>query len=317
MRLADQLPPNPDPLGEVLHALRMSSTFTCRSELSAPWGVDMPPMEDALLFHFVMQGRCWVRVPGAEPRVLSNGGLALVARGAGHELLSDPDAHAAPLFDLPRTMLSERYEVLRHGGGGEPTLALCGAVQFSHPLAREVLQLLPPLLTLDTMSAPEMEWTRSTLQLMAEEAQALRPGGETVLTRLSDVLVIQMIRAWLREDPAAQAGWLGALSDGQLGKALSAVHRAPGEDWTLQRLASEAGMSRSAFAARFTELVGEPAMQYVTRFRMRTAMDWLCAEGAGMGEVAERLGYRSEAAFSRAFKRTMGMSPGAVRRSAS
>ena len=156
---------------------------------------------------------------------------------------------------------------------------------------------------------------QSMLRLMAAEAGELRPGGEAVITRLGDILVIQAIRAWMESDPAAQTGWLGALQDPQVGRAISLIHREPAREWTVASLADEVAMSRSAFAARFTELVGEPVMRYVARWRMHVAVAALKEEGATVGELADRLGYRSEAAFSRAFKRIIGTSPGAVRRS--
>jgi AraC-like DNA-binding protein len=155
---------------------------------------------------------------------------------------------------------------------------------------------------------------QSTLRLMAVEAKELRPGGETVITRLADILVIQAIRSWIERDPAAQTGWLGALQDKQIGRAIALIHRDPARSWTLASLASEVAMSRSAFAARFTALVGEPAMHYLARWRMHVALNWLKEDGTALGELASRLGYQSEAAFSRAFKRFIGVSPGAVRR---
>ena len=150
---------------------------------------------------------------------------------------------------------------------------------------------------------------------MAAEARTLRPGGETVITRLADVLVIQAIRSWLARDPAARTGWLGALQDEQIGRAITLIQRDPARPWTIASLAYEVAMSRSAFAARFSQLVGEPPMHYVTRWRMHLALTWLKEDRATLGELALRLGYQSEAAFSRAFKRCMGVPPGAVRRS--
>ena len=137
-----------------------------------------------------------------------------------------------------------------------------------------------------------------------------------MITRLSDILVIQAIRAWMESDPAAQTGWLGALQDPQIGRAISLINRDAARDWTVASLADELAMSRSAFAARFTALVGEPVMRYLARWRMHLAVAALKDEGATVAELADRLGYRSEAAFSRAFKRVIGASPGAVRRSA-
>ena len=137
-----------------------------------------------------------------------------------------------------------------------------------------------------------------------------------MITRLADVLVIQAIRWWLETDPGAQTGWLGALRDPLIGRALSLIHGDPARDWTVAALAAELAMSRSAFAARFTELVGEPVMQYVTRWRMRVAINGLRDDGATVAELAHRLGYRSEAAFARAFKRVIGVAPGAMKRTA-
>ena len=165
-------------------------------------------------------------------------------------------------------------------------------------------------------SAPDAcsAWMHEVFKLMAAEAREFRSGGEAVITRLADVLVIQGIRAWIETAPAARTGWLGALQDQQIGRALALIHREPAQNWTVASLARELAMSRSAFAARFTELVNEPAMQYVTRWRMQVALDALQSEGATVAELADRLGYRSEAAFARAFKRVVGMPPGAVKR---
>jgi len=223
---------------------------------------------------------------------------------------------ATGLFDAPRQVVSDRYEILRHGDGGAPTGLICGAVRFEHPAARNLIEILPRTIHIEASSSPRLDWMQSMLRLMAAEAGELRPGGEAVITRLGDILVIQAIRAWMESDPAAQTGWLGALQDPQVGRAISLVHRDPARDWTVASLADEVAMSRSAFAARFTELVGEPVMRYVARWRMHVAVAALKDERATVGELADRLGYRSEAAFSRAFKRVIGTSPGAVRRRA-
>jgi AraC-like DNA-binding protein len=303
-----------DPLGEALHFLRMSGTFYARSELSAPWGLALPPFPGCLMFHVVTAGRCWLEASGAPGRLLQAGDLALVPHGEGHRLVSEPSAAAVKLFDLPREQVSERYEILRHGGGGAHTSLVCGAVRFDHPAAHHLVKLLPKVIGVEASESSHQEWMQATLRLMAAEARSLRPGGETVITRLADILVIQAIRAWIEQDPAAQTGWLGALQDRQIGRAIARIHREPERAWTVATLAAEAAMSRSAFAARFTESVGEPAMHYVARWRMHVASSWLRDDDAPLAAVASRLGYQSEAAFSRAFKRFVGVSPGAVRR---
>ena len=305
--------PVADPLGEALHALRMDSSLYTRSEFTAPWGLALPEMPGHVMFHVVTSGRCWLEVEGVESRLLQPGDLALVSQGDGHRLVSEPGAEAAGLFDLPPEQVSERYEIIRHGGGGAATSMMCGVVRFNHPTARQLVKVLPRMVVVDAWTAPQMDWVQSTLRFMTDEARELRPGGEIVVTRLADILVILAIRSWIAQDPAAQTGWLGALRDAQIGRAISLIHRQPGHTWTLATLAAEVGMSRSAFAARFTELVGEPAMRYVARFKMRVALDALRDEGTRISELASRLGYQSEAAFSRAFKRFVGVSPGAAR----
>lgn len=305
-----------DALGEALHLMRMSGVFYCRSEFTAPWGLELPPMRDSLMFHVVTSGPCWIEVEGSDPRALRPGDLALVPHGEGHRLLGEPGVRAAGLFDVPRELRSERYEILRHGGGGTPSTVICGAVRFDHPAAHRLVELLPPLITIEAWNAPEADWLQGTLRFMAAEASELKPGGETVITRLADILVIQAIRSWIAQDDAAQSGWLGALQDPQIGRAITLVHRDPAHAWTVASLAAEVAMSRSAFAARFTELVGEPVMRYVARWRMHLAATSLQEDDAPLGELARRLGYESEAAFSRAFKRFIGVSPGAARRAA-
>jgi AraC-like DNA-binding protein len=187
-------------------------------------------------------------------------------------------------------------------------------VRFDHPMARNLVGILPPLLDIEAADEPRASWMRDIFRLMAAEARAFQPGGEAVITRLADVLVIQALRAWIETAPAARTGWLGALQDPQIGRALSLIHRDPARPWTVASLARELAMSRSAFAARFTQLVDEPAMGYLTRWRMQLAQHALQTEGATAAELATRLGYQSEAAFARAFKRVMGLPPGAVKR---
>ncbi|MEM7347473.1 MAG: AraC family transcriptional regulator, partial [Chloroflexota bacterium] len=257
----------------------------------------------------------WLEVEGFERRLLRPGDFALVPHGDGHQLLSKPGAHAAKLFDLPREQVSERYEILRHGEGGAATNLICGGVRFDHPAAQQLISLLPKLIYIETWQSPQMEWIQSTLRLMAAEAKTLQPGGETIITRLADILVIQAIRAWMAEDPVAKTGWLGALQDKQIGRAILLIQRDPARAWTVASLATEVAMSRSAFAARFKEIVGESPMNYVARWKMNMALTWLKDEDISLGDLADRLGYQSEAAFSRAFKRLVGISPGAARRS--
>lgn len=311
-----------DPLGEALHFLRMDSTLYVRSEFTAPWGLELPPIDGVLMFHFVVTGGCWLDVDGSERaarterRWLGPGDLCIVPHGEGHRLLSAATARPAKLFEMPHDFLSDRYSVLRLSGGGAPTHLECGAVKYEHPAARHLVSLLPTIMHVEAAQARHPGWLASTLQVMAAETRAMRPGSETVVTRLADLLVIEGIRAWIERDPSAQRGWFGALRDAQIGRAISFVHREPNRDWSLGTLASAVAMSRSAFAARFSELVGEPPMQYLARYRMHLAMTQLEQGDVRIADLAGQLGYQSEAAFSRAFKRYLGVPPGAVRRKA-
>jgi AraC-like DNA-binding protein len=303
-----------DPLGEALHFLRMNGAYYCRSELTAPWGMTLPPMSGYMWFHVPTAGEMWLDTEGSEPRRVLPGDLTLVPHGEGHALRSRPGAPAPSVLELDLERVSERYEILRHGEGGEPSTLICGAVRFEHPAARNLVEILPEVIHVDASSAPRLDWMQSTLRVMAAEAAELRPGGEAVITRLGDILVIQAIRWWLESDPTARTGWLGALQDRQIGRAISLIHRDPARAWTVASLADEVAMSRSAFAARFTDLVGESAMRYVGGWRMHLAVEALREEDVTVAELADRFGYRSEAAFSRAFKRVNGVAPGAVKR---
>jgi AraC-like DNA-binding protein len=303
--------------GPALPADERRLLLPLRSELTAPWGLTLPPTPGYMWFHVVTSGRFWLETGEQERDWIQRGDLALVPHGDGHVLRSEPGAPAPGILDLEREAVSDRYEILRHGGGGAPTALICGAVRFAHPAASNLIEILPKQVHIEASGSPRLEWMQSVLQLMASEARKLRPGGEAVITRLGDILVIQAIRAWIERDPAAQRGWLGALQDPQVGRAISLIHRDPARHWTVASLAHEMAMSRSSFAARFTELVGEPVMSYIARWRMHVAVAALEQDDdATVGQLADRLGYRSEAAFSRAFKRVIGVAPGAIRRPA-
>jgi AraC-like DNA-binding protein/mannose-6-phosphate isomerase-like protein (cupin superfamily) len=310
-----------DPLGEALHFLRMSGAFYCKSEMSEPWGVELPLMDRCLSFHVVIEGRCRLEYADGSTDTalidLTAGDLALVRDGVPHTLSSAEGVATPGILDLHHDYESERYAVLHHGGGGQSASLVCGAVRFDHPAAHRMTEFLPAVITIAGGSSAQTEWIRDTLRLMAVEARSLRPGGEAVLTRLADVLVIQAIRAWLQDRGAEHAGWLAALQDQQIGHALTLIHREPARQWTVETLARETSMSRSAFAARFTDLVGEPAIAYIRRWRMNMALDHLRRDDVSIAWIAAEMGYESEASFSRAFKRVLGRTPGAERRSSS
>jgi AraC-like DNA-binding protein len=290
---------------EALRGLRIADTRYCRTELSAPWGLEMEPCP-IVTFHFVARGRCLLVGAGAD-RWLDPGRFVVFPRGSGHRLLSAAGQPADPVTPLPKEQIGPYSSVLRHGGGGEGTLLLCGGSSFvpsDHPL----VDLLPEVLTV----APTGHLSGVVPIL---EAEAARPGAgsEPIVTRLSDVLITHAVRTWLETSAQAGDGWLGALRDEHLGRALELLHRAPEREWTVASLAAQARMSRSLFARRFTETVGQTPMEYVTHTRMRHATHLLRDLGLSQHQVATRVGYQSPAAFARAYKRVTGQTPGAAR----
>lgn len=316
------MPPLTDPMGEALHLLRLDGAFYCRSELTAPWGLSMPPMDGCLWFHVVAEGGCTLHVDDDADEVarLRAGDFALVPHGRGHVLRTDLEAAVPSVLDLPQELLSERYSLLQHGRGGDRTILVCGVLRLAAHPSRSLVELLPPLVHLDAAATLDAEWMASTLRLMAAEARHLRPGGETIISRLSDVLVVHALRMWLDHDgqdaPASRTGWLAGLRDPHVGTALALMHRRPAEPWTVGSLGEAVAMSRSAFAARFRALVGTSPVQHLTTLRMHLAADELRETDTTVAALATRYGYSSEAAFSRAFKRVIGVPPGTVGRDA-
>lgn len=334
----DTLPWEPsDRLARALHTVRMRGAFYCRAELAGRWGLEMPAFPDSISFHMLLAGSCWLRVGDAPPLELPAGGLALVPHGRGHSLLSAPEVRRTERVDLlPQTYLTEHYSLLRHGGrhgerqggdgveglqgnddagtgAGPGTQLICGVVSFDEPAARDLVRMLPAMLVVENPDGNVASTIGATLRLMSEELATLRPGGEAVATRLADILVVQAIRDWLEQDPTAQEGWVRGLQDENIGRVLEAIHADPGRDWTVNALARTAAMSRTAFTSRFTELVGNSPMSYLTGWRMRVAQSRLLEGSTSVSALAGELGYRSDAAFTRAFTRVVGQTPGSVR----
>ncbi len=304
-----------DPVAEVLQDFRLSNSFYCRSELRAPWGLELSG-QCATAFHFVAEGGCYLRRGPEEALRLDGGDLVLLPHGRGHILSDAPDGAAVCVETLPHEMIGQNAALLRHGGGGEATVLICGSVYFEEPGLHPLVDLMPDVLHLPGAGGAQDDMLRVMVAAMGAEALSPRPGGTTLMTRLADVLVVQAVRWWLDHCAEGRSGWLTALRDPQVGKALALIHRRPEEGWTVGSLAKAVHLSRSVFSERFTELVGKPPMQYLTRWRMHLAGRWLREDKLRLGEIAARLGYESEPSFSRAFKRHMGAPPGAVRRGA-
>lgn len=297
------------PLDHVLGHVKMSSVFYSPSELSEPWAIEIPPMERCLWFHVVTDGRCTFDLTG-EPVHLATGDIAVVPHGSGHTGWGGEErVPARSVLDLPHEELTEYYGLLRHGGGGPRTELVCGGIRFDHPAARHLIDALPPLIVVRGGGLGRASWARPMLDLLADEVRHHRAGNAAIVSRLCDVIVIQAVREWIESDPAARSGWLGALRDPQLGAAIAAVHSRPEHPWTVAELATIGHLSRSAFAERFSALVGEPPMSYVRRWRMYRAAELLESRGLSVTAAGRAVGYDSEAAFSRAYKRVMGAPP--------
>ena len=312
-RTDPELPPSSDPLSEVLQLLQLSGVLYCNAELTDPWGIEVPELPGVMNVEVVTSGHCWLELEGEAPVFMPEGSLVLIPRGRRHRLRGNPGDKTTWLKDIPVERIGDRFEDIRFGGGGRLTQVTYYGVRFDPYLADRLVRLLPEMLQLRTHMDDD-SWLRSTIGFIAQEARQRQPGSETVITRLADILVIQAIRTWIESVREEEHGWIAALHDRQIGKAMSLMHRQPGQDWRVASLAREVGMSRSGFSARFTALVGESVLQYLTGLRMQLAHRELRQTPDSLAKIAERVGYQSEPAFNRAFKRVVGMPPGAVRK---
>ena len=304
-----------DALSRILEVVHVSGSLFSRAELGAPWGVHSRAMPDAI-FHVVVRGAGYLTLDTDDvPVPFRAGDLLVLTRGDAHTVSDQPESQVVAIEGLEYEAGEDGLGRIRVDGGGPLTSLLCGTFTLAGEARDHVVPLLPPLLHVQGGS-PTAAWLDQTLRVMADEVESGRPGSATVVARLADILFVQVLRAWLQEPDADRRGWLAALADPHLAKALALVHDAPAEPWTAEILARAAGLSRTVFYERFTAQVGESPAAYLTRWRMVVARAWMRRTGASLGEVAERVGYRSQAAFHKAFKRVVGTNPGAWRREA-
>ena len=303
-----------DALTEVLSALEVRSSLFCRAELSAPWAVHTRGLESGM-FHAVVRGQCWIRPDGREPIALATGDLALLPRGDPHAMSDTRGRRPRPISQLVSEDPDACTGLLEIDGGGAPTTLLCGAFEVAESAAYSLAAMLPPVIVVRADRSDVTDWLSASLRLIAAEVDGNREGVGVVLSRMADVLVVHAFRAYI-ESGEPEIGWLRGLGDPQIARALAEIHGRPGEPWTADALARKTGMSRSRFFTRFVELVGDRPARYLTRWRMHIAARSL-VEGKTLAEVAANVGYATEAAFARAFKRVIGASPGAYRRAAS
>lgn len=302
-----------DPLSDILGAVRLGGGVHFRCEFAAPWGMSMTATSD-MPFHVVVRGNFWLRLADRdEPLALRAGDLVVLPHGGAHALLDSPDGAARPVEEVIAGQSLDHYGPVTNDGQGEPASILCGYFRCSRDSRHPVLAALPDVIHIRHSGRHDLAWLQTSLDFMIHETRTARPGAEAVVDRLVGVLFIQMVRAYV-EQAEAPPGMLAAFADPQIGAALELMHRSPKDDWTLERLARRVGVSRSAFAERFVQLVGQTPMQYLTFWRMQLARKLLAESRLSTAAIAERVGYRSEASFGKAFKKAAGTGPGAYRR---
>lgn len=304
-----------DVLSDILDALRLKGTLYFSTEFGRPWGVRVPALQRVARFHLVVRGSCWVRVTGEEEPVhLQTGDLVLIPHGAEHVLADTPDTPCRTVDEVVEAAGFTGEGALVYGGddAGGPTRLVCGHFAFDEGFDHPLLAQLPAALLVRWEEAVRDSPLEDAFRFITREVQDGRPGHEAVVRRLSEVLFVQAVRFWAdRAEP--DQGLLAALADPGLGRALSAIHEDPAGDWTLESLSRRAAMGRTTFAERFRDVVGETPHQYLTLWRIQNARRLLAESTLNLARIADRVGYESPASFSRAFKRTMGWSPGAYR----
>src|SRR5215469_413149 len=302
-----------DVLADVIGSIHLQSTLYCRAKMGAPWGFRVSRREVAT-FHLVTAGTCWLTVEGIDkPVPLTEGHLVILPHGHAHTMTDHPETPVTRLEDLISMQPKGKDGTFSSGGRGAGTTLVCGGLQLEDHMTNPLFAILPAYIHIRSQNRQAIPWLRAIVELVKSEARANRLEAETVIARLSEILFIKAVRAYISTIGDGNAGWLGALKDPQIGQALALVQHRPGESWTVESLASHVSLSRSAFSAKFKQLVGEAPMQYITRVRLTKAAALLRTQPATLVEVALSVGYDSEVAFSKAFKRYFGIAPGAYR----
>lgn len=309
-----------DPLSDLLRVVRLDGAFFYAVEAAEPWSVEavaakelspqiMPAAEHLISYHILTEGRCYGGLVGEEQVELVPGDVIVFPHGDAHVMSSGRGVRIGP--DV-HTSIPARYPDTVFLGDKEPrgTSFVCGFLGCDRRPFNPLLAALPRRMHMRGMSNA---WLGSFTRQLTEESHLGRPGADTVLTRLAELMFIELLRRYLEELPPGQTGWLAGLRDEVVGRVLALLHARPGHPWTLAELAREAVSSRSNVAKRFAELVGQPPMQYLTQWRMQIAANLLAQGGAKVATIGAEVGYDSEAAFSRAFKKATGLAPGAWR----
>ncbi|MFI6734068.1 AraC family transcriptional regulator [Nonomuraea sp. NPDC050451] len=303
-----------DVLSDVVALMRTGRPTSVRVSWRAPWGKEFPKVPGSAGFQMVLRGSCWLIPPGGDPVPLSVGDVVFFPHGDGYGLADSPGTPLAAPTCNPY-LDTELFASTIMGGDGAETVTLCCGYQLDPTRTHPILGALPDVIHLPTTLGHHPE-LRAAVELLAGEIDNPRPGADTVVTSLLDVLQLYILRAWfdLESEACRDSGWAAALVDPAIGRALDAIHRAPARHWTVESLGAHAGLSRAGFARRFTALVGQPPLAYLTWWRLATAARILRESDVSVAEVARRVGYGSEFAFGNAFKRQYGLAPGKYRR---
>jgi AraC-like DNA-binding protein len=314
-----------DALSETLRVVHIVGAIFLQGRFTAPWCYQSPSADTAapllepgaervVIFHLITEGECYVELAGQPPLRLIAGDAVIFPQGDAHRMTSEPGLAPATGARLD-TVLSRRPRLLSYGGGGARTCLVCGYLACDARLARLLLAGLPPVSRANVRGSSAGVWLEASVRYALAEARSPRPGGAGVLAKLAEVLFIEVLRLTMNEQSAGRTGWLAGLGDRIVGSALNALHQRPAHAWSLEELARAAGTSRSVLAERFQHLVGSSPMQYLTQWRMMLASNLLCRSNAPLTRIAEDVGYQTDTAFSRAFRREFGTPPAAWRRS--
>jgi AraC-like DNA-binding protein len=302
-----------DPISRILHAVRIRSTVYCRSVMGAPWGFGVEA-DGNPAFHVITSGRCWLEVEGEPNQVeLRAGDLVILPTGRPHWMRDCPESQATELEEILAATPLDAHGRLRYGGRGPRTGLLCGGFVLDSGDAHPILRALAPAVHIRGVEGRPVPWLAATLTLLNAEVASDAPGAEEVVSRLADALLAQALRVALTDLQSEDGAGIVALRDPQIAAAIELIHAHPERAWTVGDIAADVALSRSAFAARFRELVGESPKRYITRTRLAHAAALLHRSEAPLADVAIRAGYATEFSFSKAFKRTFGVAPGAYR----
>jgi AraC-like DNA-binding protein len=316
-----------DALSETLRVVQLVGAIFINAKFTAPWCYQSPSADTAapllepgaervVIFHMITEGECFVEMGKESPVRLIAGDAVIFPEGHAHRMTSEPGippASGARLHDV----LSRRPRQLAYGGGGPTTRLVCGYLACDARLARLLLAGLPPLVRVNVRGSNAGIWLEASVRYALIEARSPRPGGAGVLAKLAEVLFIEVLRLYMNEQGEGRTGWLAGVNDRIVGAVLNCLHKNPAHPWTLEELARAANTSRSVLAERFQDLVGNSPMQYLTQWRMLLAANLLRRSNAPLARVAEKVGYRTDTAFSRAFRREYGLPPVTWRRSQS